>query len=204
MAPLILQASAEALDTLTDVLLSGGVAVIPTDTVYGLAALPGHPGAVERVFEIKERPAGMHLAVLVAGADQIPKVSADDRPGIAAVAEALWPGALTLVLQRATGLASGLGADDGTIGVRCPDHRFITDLAARVGPIAATSANLHGQPTPPTAAAVAEQLPSVDLVVDGGVCAGGLASTVVMLADDGPVELRSGPVSLDAVTAAWA
>lgn len=197
---------ADALDTVgrvVECLESGGVVVLPTDTVYGVAALPGHPGAIDRIFEVKQRPAGMHLAVLVAGADQVSQVSTDDRPEVALLATALWPGALTLVLGGATPEADALGNGDGTIGVRCPDHELVRAIARRVGPIAATSANRHGHPTPTTAPEVAAELPGVDLVVDGGECPGGVASTVVSVVGDRPTMLREGPIGIAEIDEIW-
>lgn len=185
-------------------LQSGGTVVLPTDTVYGLAALPSRGDAVARVFELKQRPAGMHLAVLLADADQIPLVSTDARSGVAVIAEAFWPGALTLVLPDATDLVAGLGNGDGTVGVRCPDHDLVRAIARRVGPIAVTSANGHGKPTPPTAPEVAAELPGTDLVIDGGPCRGGVASTVADCTGDVPVVVREGPVSDTSIARAWA
>ena len=148
-----------AVDRIVSALEAGGTVVLPTDTVYGLAALPARPEAVERIFELKRRPAGMHLAVLVAGAHQLPLVSSDDRAGVQALADTYWPGALTIVVGGATALVSGLGNDDGTVGVRCPDHDLVRAVAERVGPIACTSANVHGRPTPDHAEGVAAELP---------------------------------------------
>jgi L-threonylcarbamoyladenylate synthase len=185
------------------VLRSGGTVVLPTDTVYGVGALPDRLDAIAAIFALKQRPPGMHLAVLLAGPEQLPLVSTDDRPGVGALAHACWPGALTMVLRGATPLVAGLGERDGSVGVRCPDHELVRSLARLVGPLAVTSANRHGEPTPVTAAEVAEQLPGVDLVIDGGRCPGGVASTVVDLLGDRPKVLRSGPVDEETITRAW-
>lgn len=204
MAELIRAEAAETVGRLAACLAAGGVAVIPTDTVYGLAALPSRPDAVARIFELKQRPVGMHLAVLVAGPDQLPLVSSDDRPAVRQLGQALWPGALTLVLGGAAPEFDALGNSDGTIGVRCPDHDLVRAVAARVGPIAATSANLHGRPTPDEALAVAAELPGADLVVDGGPATGGVASTVVSVVGETPTVLRNGPISLAEIQRVWA
>lgn len=203
MARLIAADSAGACDDAVDVLRSGGIVVIPTDTVYGLAVLPDHADAIDRVFVLKQRPPGMHLPVLVAGSHQLRLVTADTRPAVRMLAERFWPGALTLVVADATPLTGGLGNGDGTVGVRCPDHELIRAIAEVVGPVAATSANLHGRPTPDSVGEVADQLPAVDLVIDGGICAGGQASTVVSLTGPLPVVLRAGPIAAADILDTW-
>lgn len=170
----------DALHRVAAVLGAGGSVVLPTDTVYGLAALAGRPDATARLFELKGRSERQPMAVLVADAQQaLGLVEPPDAP-VAAWMDALWPGPLTLVLRRspaARGLE--LGGSVHTIGVRCPDHAWVRALAAIVGPIATTSANRSGEPTPTTAAAAAAALVSwPELVVDGGSVAG-TASTVV-------------------------
>lgn len=172
------------------VLAAGGTVVLPTDTVYGLATLPDGAG---RLAELKGRPADMPVAVLVARVADAWALAADPRPaGAEVLADELWPGPLTLVLP---------GRSGGTVGVRCPDHALVQALAARVGPLATTSANRHGRPTPATAAeAAAELLEPPELVVDGGRC-GGVPSTVVDLAGPEPVVRREGAVPASTVAA---
>lgn len=182
-------------DELVAALRDGEAVVLPTDTVYGVAALPSVPGATGRLRALKERGSDAPFAVLVADADQARQVAE-----VPAAAERLlrahWPGPLTLVLRRSAG-AEGwdLGGDDGTIGVRCPDHPLVRAVAAGAGPIATTSANRHGRPTPPTAAEAAAALVGpVALTVDGGRLPG-TASTVVDLTGDRPRVLREGPLA---------
>jgi tRNA threonylcarbamoyl adenosine modification protein (Sua5/YciO/YrdC/YwlC family) len=110
------------------------------------------------------------------------------------LARAFWPGPLTIVLPRLDG--------EGTLGVRCPDHDFIRALARRVGPLAVTSANRHGEPTPASAAAAAAALTGdVRLVIDGGACAG-VASTVVDATGPEVTIVREGPITPEQVRAA--
>ena len=193
----------EAVLAALEVLDGGGTVVVPTDTVYGIAAVPDNPTAVDRIFEVKQRPTGMHLAVLVDDVEQIRLVSSDSRSEVRALAVAYWPGALTMVLPAAKDFVAPLGHNDGTVGVRCPDHALVRAIAAAVGPIAVTSANLHGEPTPATAAEVAERLPGADLVIDGGPCPGGVASTVVSLVGSTPKVLRDGPISQHDIRDHW-
>lgn len=180
------------------VLLAGGSVVLPTDTVYGLAALPAVPGATDLLFGLKGRSGRQPLAVLVSDVDQAAQLVEPDAlsPRVVDWMNRLWPGALTLVLRRSPKFEHlDLGGPATTIGVRCPDHPFLRSLAAAVGPVATTSANRHGQPTPLSAKEAAESLGGpVDLVVDGGP-AGATASTVVDATGDGWRILRAGAVS---------
>lgn len=138
-------------------LRGGRVVAVPTDTVYGIAALPTVAGATGRLFELKGRGADVPVAVLCADADQALALADPASMGedVRRIAERLWPGPLTLVLPRRPGLGWELGRPAGTVGVRCPDHDLVRALAAEVGPIATTSANRHGEPTAATASEVA-------------------------------------------------
>jgi tRNA threonylcarbamoyl adenosine modification protein (Sua5/YciO/YrdC/YwlC family) len=187
------------------VLRDGKLVVLPTDTVYGLAALPSSPDATRALFEAKGRGAGVPVAVLCSDLDQA-KTLVDDAAHelLTRVAVRLWPGALTLVLPRRQGLTIELGEPRTTIGVRCPDDELVRALARTVGPLATTSANRHGEPTPATATEAAAQLGRhVALVLDGGARRGG-SSTVVDLTRPTPTVLREGPVTAQDVEAAAA
>ena len=184
-----------ALDAATEALAAGLPVVLPTDTVYGVAVEPTRSGATDRLFTVKERPRTAALPLLVASVDQALQLSGDLPPTAVALADAFWPGGLTLVVPRRSALALDLGGeDDATVGLRQPDHPVPLALAERVGPLAATSANRHGRPTPPTADEVAAELGgTVELVLDGGRCAGA-PSTVVACTADGVTVLREGRV----------
>jgi len=174
----------------------GSVVVLPTETVYGLAALAADRGAIERLFTLKGRPDTKAIAVLVGDLAQARALTTDDLD----VCARWWPGPLTAVVRRAPHAAVYLGAEESTIGVRCPDHPFVRRLALELGPIAATSANRSGEPTPPSAAEVAAVFPEVALVVDDGP-RNGLPSTVVDLTVTPPRILRAGPVPAEAFRA---
>ena len=189
-----------ALDAAEAVLRGGGTVVLPTDTVYGLAALPSVPGATAQLFALKDRQADHPLAVLVADVDQASSLCAKPTDRVQAWMDDRWPGPLTIVLERSDAarlLMLGAGAD--TIGVRCPGHQFVRELATRVGPLATTSANRTGEPTPVDAASAAASLTSsVGLVVDGGP-AGTVASTVVDATANPPRILRLGAITAAAL-----
>lgn len=181
---------ADALDRAEAALRRGGAIVVPTDTVYGVGALPGHEDVLA---QLKGRPESMPIAVLVADPQQattLGRLEGDARR----LADRFWPGPLTLVLAAHGG--------EATVGVRCPDHDFVRALAARVGPLPTTSANAHGRPTPATAAEAAGALHGrVALAVDGGAC-GGVASTVVDATVSPPRVLREGALPSEAIEAA--
>jgi L-threonylcarbamoyladenylate synthase len=161
--------------------------------VYGLTALPSSPGAVERVFALKGRQADVPIAVLCASAPQALEL-ADPVPGVDQVAARFWPGPLTLVLPRRAGVDLPLGEPVHTIGLRVPDHALVRAVAERVGPIATTSANRHGEPTAPTATQAAGSLEGApDLVVDGGRLVAS-ASTVVDATQTPWAVLREGAI----------
>lgn len=179
----------EALARAAAALQAGSAVVLPTDTVYGVGTLLPF-GAV--LYELKGRPESVPIAVLVTSAAQASVLV--DLSGVGdRLASAFWPGPLTIVVPRVDGT--------GTLGVRCPAHPFVLALAAQVGPLAVTSANRHGEPTPPTAAEAATALiGDVALVVDGGPCEG-VASTVVDATRTPLRVLRQGGITEEQVRA---
>jgi L-threonylcarbamoyladenylate synthase len=148
----------------------GGVVVLPTDTVYGLAALPEDRDAVQAIYRAKGRPDGMHLPVLAASLDQVRGLGVDVSAAADALAARWWPGPLTLAFgfDPRSGRPAWLAGRD-EVAVRIPDHPFLRGLLGATGVLLVTSANPHGAPTARAAGDVAESLSeSVDLVVDGG------------------------------------
>ncbi len=192
----------DVVDEACRALEAGFPIAIPTDTVYRLAADPFVPGAVRRVFGAKRRPGEVVMPVLVADLDQARPLAAV----VPEVAERLmhrfWPGPLTVVLPRRPDLGADLGDTTATIGLRCPAHPAVQLLCRRAGPLATTSANLHGQPPLTTAAAVAEAFAgSIPLVLDGGPCVGA-PSTVVDCTAEEPALLREGRLPWPEIVAA--
>ena len=178
-------------DAAAEALARGDVVVIPTDTVYGVAVDPFVGGATRRLFDAKRRPRDVTLPVLIGDPADVTKV-AIVTPFAQRLIDQYWPGALTIVLPRRDDVSFDLGTNEATVGVRCPDHAVVRELCSRVGPLAVTSANLHGQPTPATADEVARELgAAVSVVIDGGPCAGE-PSTVVDCTRDEPLVLRQG------------
>jgi tRNA threonylcarbamoyl adenosine modification protein (Sua5/YciO/YrdC/YwlC family) len=169
-------------------LRSGGVVAFPTDTVYGLGASADDEVAQKRIYQIKGRPVGLPLILMVAAESQLDGlVHVDSRAET--YMRKWWPGPLTLVLHAFGG---------GTLGVRIPKHDVALELLRHAGPLMTTSANLHGQ-DPAMSAAEAGELAGVMAVVDGGAAPGGTASTVVDLTGPEPHVLREGAIPTDDV-----
>jgi L-threonylcarbamoyladenylate synthase len=184
----------EVVAAATRALAAGNIVAMPTDTVYGLAVDPFRNGAADRLFALKRRPRQVDLPVLVADEEQALSLAVAVPEPARRLMARYWPGALTLVLTRGPEVTADLGTDDATIGLRCPGHPLPRALCAAAGPLATTSANLHGKPTLCTAAEVAAIFgDGVALVLDGGPCTGA-PSTVVDCTGEVPKLLRQGRI----------
>lgn len=190
------------IDEAVAALLAGGAVVLPTDTVYGVATAIAVPGSTTALFRLKRRPVDVALPVLCADEAQARSLAGTLPPGAEALMSGCWPGPLTLVVPRRAGLGLDLGGpDDGTIGLRVPDAPVVRAIAERTGPLACTSANRHGRPTPATAAEAAASLgPGVAAAIDGGRCEG-LSSTVVCWVGSELRILRQGRLRSDDLAA---
>ena len=186
------------------ILQKGGVIAFPTDTVYGLGADAFNSTAVERIYEIKNRPKHRQLPLLIADVERLITL-ADSIPEIAwFLARRFWPGGLTLVLPKTDSLPAYL-ASGPTIAVRVPDHPVCLALIQRLGnPIIGTSANISDQPAALTADEVGQQLGGkIDLIINGGKCPGGKESTVVDVTRESPIILRQGIIPSDEIDKAY-
>ena len=178
-----------------DILRGGGLVAYPTDTVYGLAVLPGNEQAVARLFEAKRRNSFQPTPLLIASEEMAPAIGASVSNEAQALMAAFWPGALTIILAKAQTFRS-LAVGE-TVGLRVPDHPLPRKLSRLLGsPITGTSANIAGGAEPLTADDVRAQLgDAVDLVIDGGRCPGGRPSTVVDCTESPPRIVRQGAIS---------
>lgn len=176
---------------------AGGVVLVPTDTVYGVAAAPGNAAALARIVAAKGRDPSKPCQLLAASPGAVAAAGIPLPPRAAALARAFWPGALTLVLDLPQG---------GTEGVRVPDHPVARALCeAAGGALRCTSANRSGEPPARTAAEAEAALPEADAVVDAGPAQGGVASSVAKVAPDGALVLfREGALPRPALEAALA
>jgi L-threonylcarbamoyladenylate synthase len=176
---------------------------LPTDTVYGIAANAWNGEAVSKLYEVKNRNELKSIPVLLRGEEAINEVAEDSSGRVRALAAEFWPGPLTIVINRKRELPSEVSATS-TVGIRAPDHEFVLTLLRMYGPLAATSANLSGQPSATTADQVIETLGGmIDLMVDGGETTGGTPSTVVDITVSPPALLRLGTISLESVLKVW-
>ena len=180
-----------------DILKHGGTVVFPTDTVYGLAALPFNKDYVERLYIIKGRNSTRAIAVLIGEVSELEKVSVSPSKSAKQLAEKYWPGPLTLVVPKHPNLPEVLSSLL-TVGVRVPDHPVALSLLGITGPLAVTSANLSGRENTNSALEAFEQLRGrVDLIIDGGRSPGGVPSTVVDCTTPDLKILRPGPITYD-------
>ena len=187
------------LERVAEALLDGQVVILPTDTVYGLVACATNAAAVARIFELKQRPNDSAVAVLFADLAQVTHYVELNKAGHV-LAKKLWPGPLTIVAKRIDQLAIAAGTKD-TLGVRCPDDEFLCNVARRVGPLAASSANLHGQPPAANKQALQKMFNTVNVVVDDGP-RHGAASTVLSLLGNEFEIIRHGPIAEAQISAA--
>lgn len=188
-----------------DALLRGDLIAIPTETVYGLAVLP-QAEPLDRLLAAKQRSAEKGIQLLIDSVEQAEGIAVltDDARRLAA---RFWPGGLTLVLRRRSDvpLPDHLGGGRPTLGLRLPDHEVPRAMARLLGPIAASSANISGQPDATTARRVAESFgEEVALILDGGPVRGGTPSSVVDCSDPDvrPAILREGAISAQDIEAA--
>ena len=181
------------------VLKRGGIVAYPTDTIYGLGASMSIPLAVERVYQVKERPQHMALPLLLADASQVTEVAEPVPPIAFDLIHTFLPGALTIVLHKSKSVPDIITAGGKTIAIRIPNHPTPIALIRGVGsPITGTSANLSGRPNPLTAPEVTSQFgDKIDLVIDGGRCPAGRESTIVDVTGEIPVVLREGTIAIE-------
>jgi L-threonylcarbamoyladenylate synthase len=177
-----------------EILQSGGLVAFPTDTVYGVGALAFDRTAVESIYKAKDRAVEKAIPVLIGEVDDLVKVAIAIPEIALKLAAHFWPGPLTLVVPKKPVLSEAVSSGPN-VGVRIPNHPVARALLRLAGPMAVTSANLSGQPSPTTAHNVFVQLNGrIGLILDGGTTPGGVPSTVVDCAGGEPQILREGPI----------
>jgi L-threonylcarbamoyladenylate synthase len=186
-----------------EILRGGGLVAFPTETVYGLGADAANPLAVRRIFAAKGRPATHPLIVHLGEATAMKEWAADVPPAAWALAEAFWPGPLTIVLRRSDRVPDEVTGGRETVALRVPAQPLALELLATFGGgVAAPSANRFGRVSPTLADHVRQDLGDVvDLIVDGGPCTVGVESTIVDLSRGAPAILRPGGVGAEAIAA---
>ncbi|MBO0922367.1 threonylcarbamoyl-AMP synthase [Cellulomonas sp. zg-ZUI222] len=169
-----------AIDEAVNAVGRGELVVLPTDTVYGVGADAFDPRAVQALLDAKGRGRQMPPPVLIPDVRTLDGLATDVPDGVRALAEAFWPGGLTVILRAQPSLAWDLGETNGTVALRMPDHPVALALLRRTGPLAVSSANLTGHPAATTAVEAYRQLGAkVPVFLDGGTSPGGVASTIV-------------------------
>jgi L-threonylcarbamoyladenylate synthase len=204
--PLIMQAAApRAIEWATQTIVEGGVIAIPTDTVYGIAASIFSEPALDRVYAIKGRDRAKSLPVLVSSLSALERLTEPLDVQTALLLNRFWPGPMTVVLPARPGLEEFLTAEDGTIGVRMPNHPLALEIIDRAGgAIACTSANRSGETPACTAREVALALGAdIDLTLDGGITTGGVPSTIVAVRGNVLAVLREGAIPREEIVAVW-
>ncbi|MCA1833515.1 MAG: L-threonylcarbamoyladenylate synthase [Actinomycetota bacterium] len=185
-----------AIERAARALRDGGMVVFPTDTVYGVGADAFQPFATNMLFHLKGRPRSLPLPVMVSAPRQAWALTSHVPREAGELAAAFWPGALTLVLQQAPDLTWDLGETKGSVALRVPANDVARELFSIVGPMAVTSANRTGEPTPRRAADVADRLGElVSVYLDGGEAPGDVPSTIVDLTGRRPRIRREGTIS---------
>lgn len=192
----IIQAdSPDAIHTALEVLGSGGLVAFPTDTVYGVGALAFNDNAVRSIYIAKDRPIEKAIPVLIADAEDMEKVGMDIPTIAFRLAARFFPGPLTCLIPKKPALPESVSSTS-TVGVRVPDHEIARAILRAAGPMAVTSANISGQPSPSTAVEVFAQLNGrIPLIIDGDKTPGGVPSTVVDCSSSEIKILREGPIS---------
>ena len=196
----------QAIDRAGKILADNGIVIFPAQCLYGVAAHALAPRAVEKVFALKQRPAGNPLLVLVKDRTMIASLVTRIPPGAGKLMDTFWPGKLTLVMHAASHIPESLTAGTGKIGIRVPFHPTARALVRAVDfPITGTSANLSGRPGCTRTADLAPSiLKKADLILDAGSVAGGTGSTIVDVTGTAPVVLREGKITADQIEKAFA
>ncbi len=180
------------------IIRSGGLVAMPTETVYGLAADALNGQAVAKIFQAKRRPMDNPLIVHIAELSQIDDLVREFPEKARKLAEAFWPGPLTIILPRSDKIPPEVSAGLDTVAIRCPSDETARELIRLSAPLAAPSANLSGSPSPTTAQhVIADMDGRIDAIIDGGSCSVGVESTVITLAADPPRLLRPGGITLE-------
>jgi tRNA threonylcarbamoyl adenosine modification protein (Sua5/YciO/YrdC/YwlC family) len=198
MTDVLVVAAPGALETALAFLRDGEVIALPTDTVYGVAVDGLNPYAIEKLYAVKARPMDKAIPLLLASPGDLSRVVVEIPEGARILANAFWPGALTLVVRARETVPLVLRAEGDTVAVRVPDHPVPRQLARMLGhPLAATSANISGERDPSTAREVEAQLGGrISLILDGGAVGTGLPSTVVDCTVAPPRVLRVGALAV--------
>ena len=184
-------------------LKAGKLIIYPTDTVYGVGGIIESEETIENIYKAKERNFKSPLIVLVSDMEKIEKIAyinEKNREKIEKLIKRFWPGGLTIILKRKDNVPDIMVSGGATVGVRMPEHKIALNIISRAGGmLPTTSANISGEATPKSYAELSEKFKSrVDIIVDGGECPIGSASTIIDMSDE-PKILRLGAISVEEI-----
>ena len=186
-----------AADEAAEIIKTGGLVAVPTETVYGLAGNGLDEEAVKQIYEVKGRPQVKPLSMMVPGAEAMDRYCEDVPQGARLLAERFWPGPLTIVLKAKDFIPSIVLAGGDTVGLRCPDHPMTLELLKKAGvPFAAPSANPSGEESPKTAQKVWDYFSGrIEGIINGGECGIGRESTIISMVQKPYRILRQGALA---------
>lgn len=194
--------SPEALCEAGEIIKAGGLVAFPTETVYGLGGDGLNPDSSKKIYEAKGRPSDNPLIIHIAELKDLFSVTAEVSEKATSLAEAFWPGPLTMILKKSSSVPLETTGGLDTVAVRMPDNKIALEFIKQAGGfIAAPSANLSGRPSPTEASHVKEDMEGrIDMIIDGGTSTIGLESTIVDLTEDIPIILRPGYISMKSLS----
>ena len=189
------------IDECVNTLRAGSVIGIPTETVYGLAAIATNKSAINLVFAIKERPTSHPLILHIADVSMLDDWATNISSETRALCKQFWPGPLTLILHKSDKILTEVTGGRNTVAIRCPNHSVTTKLLKKLNDaVVAPSANKFGKVSPTTAQHVVNDLGSdISIVLDGGECSIGLESTIIDCTTTPPQLLRTGAITADQI-----
>ncbi len=184
-----------------DAIKTGEVVCLPTDTVYGFGVNPFEKGNLKKLFKVKNRPSDLAVVLFVSEISELDIFTKNISERVAKVLNRFWPGPFTAVLEMNSSVGVEFGSKDGSIGLRCPDLDVILKLLKVTGPLAVTSANIHGSPPLTSAREVEVYFPGIP-TLDGGTRVS-KPSSVVDLRSERPILLREGLIGISDVLSIW-
>ena len=184
-----------------NIIKNGGIVIFPTDTVYGIGCDLNNIDAVEKIYNIKGRPATMPLIAMIDQIDKCDLLTSDLPSTVKDLMHKWWPGALTIIINANRNISQRVLAGGNTIGIRIPAHTIALSLLHHTGlPLATTSANRSGMPSPCSAEDAIKSLlasGNIDIVLDAGLASGGIPSTLLDCTKNPPAILRQGDITAD-------
>lgn len=191
----------QELNRVVQILSDGGIAIFPTETVYGIGANAYNEESVRRIYEVKNRPGEKPLSIMVSGIDEISKYAIIENDVERKIINSFMPGAITIILKKKQGLFDYISSGKDTIGIRIPDNKIILEILNKLKlPIVAPSANISGMPSGVSLEDIKKDFDGkVNVCINGGKAKLGESSTIVQVINGKPVILRQGKITLEEI-----